>query len=143
MKKFVVFLAIVILIVVGVIYAQSNYQNNEREISKENKFYEEYLNKKINGISLGTVINKAVDSNYKNEVEKDSNGQYLDNGTNSINIDIKMIDNDKTYSMEAIYNGGISEFTSYYGIIDFECKTIEYHKNTGRVKYMLFEQITQ
>jgi len=143
MKKIVVFLAIVILIVVGFGCIYFNYQNMEKEISQENKFFEEYLNKQINGTSLATVINKAVDTNYKNEIEKDSKGKYIENDTDSIKIDIKMIDDDKTYAMETIYNGGIAEFTSYYGIIGFECKKIEYHQKTGRVKYLLFEQITK
>lgn len=143
MKKIVIFLAIIVFIVVGISCIYFNYQNMERDIGKENKIFEEYLDKQINGSTLATLINKAVDTNSKNEIEKDSKGKYIENDTNSIKIQIKMIDDDKTYDMETIYNGEISKFTSYYGIIDFECKKIEYHEKTKRVKYMLFEQITK
>ena len=51
--------------------------------------------------------------------------------------------NDKTYNMIRIFNGGISTFTQYYGNIKFKCTNIDYHKKTGRIKYMLFEQTTK
>ena len=53
------------------------------------------------------------------------------------------LDNDKTYNMIRIFNGGISTFTQYYGNIKFKCTNIDYHKKTGRIKYMLFEQTTK
>ncbi len=45
--------------------------------------------------------------------------------------------------MIRIFNGGISTFTQYYGNIKFKCTNIDYHKKTGRIKYMLFEQTTK
>ena len=54
-----------------------------------------------------------------------------------------MLDNDKTYTMETIYNGGMDKFIQYYRDIKFKCTKIEYHKLTGKVKYMLFEQTTE
>ena len=41
------------------------------------------------------------------------------------------------------YNGGMENFIQYYNQIKFKCTIIEYHKDTNKVKYMLFEQITQ
>ena len=70
-------------------------------------------------------------------------GKYIDNKSNSINIDVKIIDNDKIYTMETLYNGGMENFIQYYNQIKFKCTIIEYHKDTNKVKYMLFEQITQ
>lgn len=143
MKKIAVFFTIIIIIVVGISYMYINYQNNINKVKKENSIYESYANREIRGTELATIINKAIDSNTKNDVEKDDKGKYIDNGNNSINIDIKMIDDDNTYNMEKIYNGGISTFTSYYYAIEFKCTKIDYHQNTSKIKYMLFEQITQ
>ena len=143
MKKMAIFFTIIIIIVVGVSYMYLQHQKNQNEITNQNKIYEEYLNKEKTGTEIATIINKAMDSNHNNEVEKDENGKYKDNGKNSINIDIKMIDDDNTYNMEKIFYGGISTFTSYYRDIKFKCIKIDYHKENGRVKYMLFEQITQ
>ena len=92
---------------------------------------------------MTTIINKAIDNNDNNEVLKDKKGKYIDNKSNSINIDVKIIDNDKIYTMETLYNGGMENFIQYYNQIKFKCTIIEYHKDTNKVKYMLFEQITQ
>ena len=54
-----------------------------------------------------------------------------------------MLDNDKTYTMETLYSGGMDKFVQYYNEIQFKCTNLEYHKTTNKVKYMLFEQITQ
>lgn len=143
MKKIAIFFAIVVIIVVSMFYLYINYKNNYNSIKKDNKQYEIYYNQEIYGNDLATVINRAMDSNYKNKIEKDSKGKYIENDENSINIDIKMIDDDKVYNMETFFNGGISEFTSYYNQIKFKCTKIDYHKETNRIKYMLFEQITK
>lgn len=142
MKKIAIFLTIMVIIVVGVSYMYIEYQKKQAEIKNENKIFEEYINKEITGTQIATIINKAMDNNYKNNVEKDNTGKYINNGNNSINIDIKMLDNDKTYSMETFFSGGISTFTLYYRDIKFKCEKYEYHQS-GRIKYMLFEQITK
>lgn len=143
MKKIAIFFVVIIFIVVTMFYLYINYKNNYNSIQKDNRQFESYYNQETYGANLATIINKAMDNNYKNNIEKDSNGKYIENDTNSINIDIKMIDNDTTYNMEKIFNGGISTFTSYYNQIKFKCTKIDYHKKTGRIKYMLFEQITE
>ena len=66
----------------------------------------------------------------------------LNNNKNSINIEIKMSDNDSIYQMETFYKSGMQNFLNYYGNIKFKCTDIKYHKTTNKVKYMLFEQIT-
>lgn len=142
MKKTILFFAMIIIIVSGISYIFMNYKANYNVSKKENIEFENYLNKEIYGTDLLTVINKAIDSNEKNEVEKNSKGTYQDNEKNSINIEIKISDNDTIYQMEKIYKGGTGNFLNYYGNIKFKCIDIKYHKSTKRVKYMLFEQIT-
>ena len=143
MKKIAIFFGIIVFIVVAMFGIYINYKNNYNVIKRENRQFESYYNEETYGTNLASIINKAIDSNIKNNIDKDKNGKYIENDINSINIDIKMIDNDKIYNMEKIYKGGISTFTSYYSQIKFKCTKIDYHQKTGKIKYMLFEQITQ
>ena len=88
------------------------------------------------------MINKAIDKNTKNKVEKNEDGSFKQNDSTSINIEVYMADNETTYNMETIYKSGTEQFVQYYGNIKFKCSNIEYHKNTGRIKYIRFEQVT-
>ena len=144
MKKLAIFFLIVIIIIVGISYMYLTYKANYNEAKKENRQFESYLDKEIYGSELTTIINKAIDNNVANEVQKDERtGKYINNDYNSINIDVKMLDYDKTYNMEMFYNGGMYKFVEAYGEIKFKCTKIEYHNKTKKVKYLLFEQITQ
>lgn len=143
MKKFTIFLAITVIIICGIYGIYINYKAIYNTSKKSNYEYQKYLNKEVYGSDLMTVINKAIDNNEFNNVEKNNKGYYNDNNQNSINIEIKMLDNDSTYKMETIYNSGIQNFLKYYSGIKFKCTNIKYHENTNKVKYMLFEQITQ
>ena len=93
------------------------------------------------GIDLASVINKAVDKNTKNGIAKDEKGFFIQNDENSIEIEIYIKDNETTYKMESFYNSGTDQFLVYYGNIQFKCSKIEYHEKTGRVSYLLFEQL--
>ncbi|MCI8470931.1 MAG: hypothetical protein HFJ35_05655 [Clostridia bacterium] len=143
MKKLAIFFLIVIIIVVGISYLYLNYKANYYTAKRENEQFVSYDGQEIYGNELTTIINKAVDNNEKNEIQKDNKGKYINNDNNSIQIEIKMLDNDKIYSMETFYEGGMDKFIQYYSEIKFKCTKIEYHTVTNRVKYMLFEQITQ
>ena len=143
MKKIIIFFVIVIIIICGISYLYLNYKAEFNMTKKANLEFEKYLNEEVYGTDLATVINRAVDNNEKNEVQKNNKAIYLDNGTNSVSIEIKMIDNDTIYQMETIYNNGIQNFINYYGNIQFKCVEIKYHSSTNKVKYMLFEQITE
>lgn len=143
MKKIAIFFFGIIIIVVGMAYLHLNYKANLNQVKQENKQFESYYNQELYGTDLTSVINKAVDNNLTNEVEKNSKGIFQDNQTNSINVEIKILDNDTTYKMETIYKSGMDNFVQYYGQIKFKCTNIEYHKSTGKVKYLLFEQITE
>lgn len=143
MKKLAIFFLIVIIVVVGISYLYLNYKAQFHEAQRENKQFESYNQKEIYGSELTTIINKAVDNNKNNEVPKDNKGKYMNNENNSIQIEIKMLDNDKTYAMETLYNGGMDKFIQYYSAIKFKCTDLQYHKTTNKVKYLLFEQITE
>ena len=142
MKKFIITFIIFTIISIVAIYAYYDQKQVSNDITKKNAEFEYYYNKEIYGAELATIINKAIDSNETNNIEKDNKGKYIENDTTSINIDIKITDNDTIYNMEIFYNGGISNFVKNFNIIKFKCTNIQYHKNTNRIKYMYFEQIT-
>lgn len=142
MKKVAIFFIIIILIICAIFSMYISYKANYNISKKSNLSFEKYLNEEVYGSELATVINRAIDRNEKNEVEKNNKGIYQNNDTNSINIEIKMLDDDTIYQMETFYRGGIQNFINYYSNIKFKCVDIEYHSSTNQVKYMLFEQIT-
>ncbi len=141
MKKIIIFLVIVLIIVATVGYMYLNYKITYNKAKVENQQYESYKGKEIFGTDLATLINKAVDDNIKNNVEKESTKLYINNNTNSIRIDILFTDDNEVHSMEEIYNSGTSTFMQYYNQIRFKCTKIEHHSKTGRVSYMYFEQV--
>lgn len=143
MKKIIIFFTIVVIIICGISYLYLNYKAEYNMSKKANLEFEKYLNEEVYGTDLSTIMNRAVDSNQKNEVEKNNKGIYLNNDTNSICMEIKITDNDTIYQMETIYNKGIQNFINNFGNIKFKCVDIKYHKSTNKVKYLLFEQITE
>ena len=142
MKKIIIFFVIILIIISSISYIYLNYKSDYNMAKKANLQFEKYLNKEVYGTDIATAINKAIDNNTKNEIEKNNKGIYLNNNKNSINIEIKMLDDDTIYKMENFYNSGIQKFISYYGNIKFKCVDIKYHTSTNQVKYMLFEQTT-
>ena len=141
MKKFMIFLigiGIIVMIITGV-YLKCRMLINETK--RENSQYEQYYQKEIYGTDLATLMNKVVDSNINNEVEKNENGVYIDNGKNSIRIDIQFTDDDSIHTLEEIHNSDTGVFVQYYNQIKFKCTKIEYHEQTGKVSYLYFEQI--
>lgn len=131
-------IAIIICSVLGLLITKNT---TNRLIKEENNEYEYYLNKTVYGTELTTLINKAINENEKNKIQKDEKGNYIENNENSIKIEIKMITIEKTYSMETIYNNDITKFVENFNLIKFQCTKIEYHKKTGRIRKIYFEQI--
>lgn len=142
MKKTIIFIICVVIIILSAFYMKYlDYREERNSVKKSNLEYEMYLNKEITGRELTSVVNKAVNNNEKNKVAKNENKIYEKNDETSISIDILMSDNETTYKMETIYNGGMVTFIQYYGDILFECTKIEYNIK-GKVCYMVFEQKT-
>ena len=140
MKKTLIYIICIVLIILSVIGTKYlNFKEQKSLIQKYNLEYEVYLNQDITGRELTTAINRAVNNNEKNLVQKDEKGFYIDDDNNSIKIEIKILDNDTTYQMETLYNGGMENFIQYYGDINFYCSKIDYNSK-GKVSYIIFEQ---
>lgn len=143
MKKIIILLSIVIIVVTVVSINYMSYTKQKNETLKYNLEFEKYYQKEIYGIDLTTIINKVINNNERNNVEIGQDKKYINNNTNSINIEIKITDVDQIYTMETLYSGGMDQFVQYYGNIQFKCTKIEYHKKTGKVSYLYFEQISK
>ena len=146
MKKTIIIFSIIfcsILLIVCVSLTQNN--KNIIDIKNKNAEYEKYKDKEVFGTEVASVINKAVNENIKNEVAKDEKGFYIANETNSIKVEIKLLNEEKlqTYQMETIGKVGTSGFVKNFNLILFKCTSIEYHKQTGRVAKVVFEQIEE
>ena len=142
MKKIIIFIASVLIIILTIFYLKySEYRNMKIAIKEYNLQYEEYLNKEIDGRTLTSLINKAVDNNEKNSVQKNEEGFYIEDDINSMKIEIKMIDLDLTYNMETIYNGKMENFIIMYNSILFKSEEVRYN-SIGKIKYIRFVQIT-
>ena len=142
MKKIIIcILSIFLIIICIVVYGVYQKNENTAQIGVDNKTYESYENKEVLGTDVISIINKATDSNKKNDIKIGEDGNYIDNGKNSIRIEIKFLELDKVITMERINNVGIEKFWSNYGALSFKCTKIEYHEKTHRVKYMYFEEV--
>ncbi len=142
MKKIIIcILSIFLIIICIVVYGVYQKNENTAQIGVDNKTYESYENKEVLGTDIISIINKATDSNKKNDIKIGEDGNYIDNGKNSIRIEIKFLELDKAITMERINNVGIEKFWSNYGALSFKCTKIEYHEKTHRVKYMYFEEV--
>lgn len=141
MKKIIIIIGILFTIVISSVYYFNTQALKKNEIMQNNKNYEEYYNKEITGRELASLINKVIDSNEKNVVQKDENNTYISNEYNSIQMDVKFKDSDIVFNIEKIYNLGIDQFILNYNTMNFKCSTIDYHEKTANIKYMYFEEI--
>lgn len=141
MKKIAIFFIAILIIVSVISYIYIDYKITAKNAQNENYQYASYDGKEIYGTDLATLINKAVDDNKKNNIDKDQNGIYKDNDKNSVRIEVKFTDDDKVHNIEEIYNSGTEKFMELYNQIKFKCTKIEYHEKTKKVSYMFFEQM--
>lgn len=142
MKKASIILVILIVAIIAIVFYQyKSYNIKLAETKRLNKEYESFTNNEILGTSLITLINKAIDSNQKNGIQKDDKGLYIENSTTSIKIEVKFSESDNIFSMESIGRIGSEQFTANYGAFSFKCTQKTYHEKTNNIKYLLFEQI--
>ena len=87
MKKILICILSVFLVIICIVgYSVYSKNENTAQISVDNKTYESYYNKEVLGTDIISIINKATDSNEKNDIKIDEDGNYIDNGKNSIKI---------------------------------------------------------
>ena len=139
-KTIIIFIILILCVLISFLYAYNTYVAQARELGDYNKGYEDYYNKEIYGLELATIINKVTDNNAKNNVQKDENGNYIENDDTSIKMDIYIIDTEEAYNVEKIYSLGTERFVQSFNTAKFKCTKIEYHEKSKKVKYLYFEQ---
>ena len=140
MKKTIFVILSIFLIIIICLYM--NYKNmmvSQVQAKKFNQEYEFYSNQEtILGTDITTLINKAIDNNEKYNIKKDKNGMYIVDEKNSMKIYVYMIINETTYPMEHLVATGLSDFTRYFGEVEFKCTDVKYHNETGKIAEMTF-----
>ena len=76
MKKIGILICTLVIVIVAVI-GVNIYSYNERlkATEKNNKNYQSYYNVEVLGSDVGSLINKILDTNSKNNIQKDENGK--------------------------------------------------------------------
>lgn len=143
MKKILICL-IIVLVAITIVVSMWISGNNTKlaKIKENNQKYEIYLDKEVFGTDVTTVINKAIDDNEKREIPKDEKGFFIPNDTNSIKVELVMLngENKETYQMETLNKVGLSGFIKNFNLINFKCSKIEYHDKTKLISKIIFEQ---
>lgn len=140
-KNICIIIGIMLVIVMILTYGYYNYNTIKARTEKANKEFESYTDCNILGSTLITLINKAIDSNEKNNVSLDKQNLYENNNETSISIEVKFLESDKVFKMEKISDAGSEAFIKNYSSMIFKCTKKEYHQETNNIKYLLFEQI--
>ena len=143
MKKQLLIIMIIFVLIVAAIGLYF-YNLNRLDLLAEdhNKTYEQVASQDILGTTLISVINKAIDENEKNGIQKQENTIYYeDNGKDSIQISIQFKELDNVVHMEDIAEQTTESFIQFFATATFRCTKIEYHEKTNFVKSLYFEQI--
>ena len=141
-RTIIIICVIAICIVISITYAYSMYKNDVNQVQKFNNQFSKYIGQEFFGTELATIINLAIDNNEKNNIAKDTSGKYVTDELYSVRVDVYMTDTQKTYSMETLNVGEISNLVNNYSNIQFKCTKVEYHKSNKRISYLYIEQIS-
>ncbi len=141
-NKILIILIIFMVILASATYIIYNYRMKLQEAQKINNEYKSYYEAQILGTELVSIMNRTQDVNTKNEVEKDSEGLYIDNEDDSIKMYLKLKykDDYSTIEIEKILDDGIENFIKSYSTASFKCTEITYHEKTGNVKALTFTE---
>ena len=138
-KTFFVILLLFLAIIVGIYMNYKELLVSQNDAQKFNSEFEFYNKEAILGTDITTLINKAVNNNEKYNISKNEKELYMPDEENSIKIFVYMEkDAEEPYPMEAFVKTGLSEFTKYFGEIEFACTNVKYHKSTGKISEMVF-----
>ena len=141
MKNKILLILIIFMSIIAVIsYIIYNYRINLQEVQRINNEFKSYAEAQMLGKELVSVINRVQDINSKNNIEKDSDGLYIENEDNSIKMYVKLKyeDDYSVLEVERILNNGIENFIKNYSTASFKCEEITYHEKTGNVKSLTF-----
>lgn len=140
-KSILLLLGIFFIIISTFVITMSNLKNSELKLKNSNEIYEQNLNKTILGSKVLTIINKAMDTNYKNNIAINEEKLFINNNKNSIHVYVKLEKKGKYFPMEKIVEHDINQFARNFSLMDFKCTKITYHSSTKLVEKVYFDII--
>lgn len=146
MKNKILLILILFMCILSVAcYYVISYRNSIAEAQKTNKEYEQYENIQMLGTELISLINKTMDLNTTNGIQKDEQGLFIENDENSIKIYVNFIykDDFKMIEMEKIANAGTESFVKTYSTASFKCTELTRHETTNNVRALTFTETNE
>ena len=131
MKRAVIIVSIVIVAISAFAFYKIQADQKLQDLKNEQAEYN-YLEKTITGSELATLMNKAINKNYKNGVEQGEE--------KAIEIEIKFLDSDKIFKMEALNKAGLQKFVELYSTQNFKCAS-QKADNQGIINSLFFEEL--
>ena len=136
MKKVILSILLLLLIIIIIVVVKISDKGIVQTATKQfNARFEAYKDKTIYGADILSIINKAIDNNRIQNIPKDEEGNYIENDTSSIKVDITLLSTDEdnnvievTYPMERLQQVGLEGFIQNFSLVEFKCTEIEYNK---------------
>ncbi len=144
MKKILIIILIAVVTAIAIFSGRYiELANKKSEINKINNEFLAYQKSIVKINKIVTLMNRAIDINNKNNIEKDENGIYEENNTNSIKVYLKVKSSDSKMEMERLMlndKAGVEKVEYAFSDLIFEMTNVEYHQKTGQVKSITFEE---
>ena len=144
MKKILIIIIVAVITAVAVFTGKYiEYSKQKTQITKINNEFLAYQKSIVKINKIVTLMNRAIDLNNKNKIEKDENGFYKENNTNSIKVYLKVKSSDSKMEMEKLMlddKAGVEKVEYAFSDLIFEMTDVEYHQKTGQVKSITFEE---
>ena len=92
-KQAIVILILLFVIVIIIAFAIAQNVSAEKDLFRYNEQYNKYLNGQVLGTEVASLINKAINANEKNNIEKDEKEYYISNVTiQDIELDLEEVE---------------------------------------------------
>ena len=151
MKKSVIILLsifVIILLIVSIVFSMQlkSMGNVKQKYDEEMNFFLQYENKKFNVNEFISIMNKAIENNEKHDIALDKENLYVEDDKYSIKIYLQLDDREELIPMEVLMlseQGGSKRISTLFSDISYSYDTIEYHKETGRIKKIVIYGFTK
>lgn len=149
MKKIIAFLIIIALIVVCITFVRySELKRIKQKVDGINSEFLVYEGRKIQINTLNTLMNKAIQYNYDNNVAQDEKNVFIENEENSIKIYIELSLEQTTVTMERLLlnkdpSNRPEKVELAFGDTLFMMSDVQYHQKTGQIKSITFKEIIE
>ena len=141
MKKIIILILIAVTIAISMIFVNyTEYRNKLAQVNKINKEFTAYENNIMQISTVITIMNKAIQLNTENDIQKDENNFFIENETNSIKVFLEIRSRESVIPMEDLILGkkaGIEKVSFAFSDMLFKIDNIEYHEKTGQIKKII------